>query len=85
MSEKATTYRDVNVHLHDVPLWGVAALFDRIHKELGKPNVGDISASLHIEYSGLNDVEYQRLLALQDELWLFARMDVAKEERTTKE
>ena len=32
--------RDVVATFEDVPVWGVAEFFQRVHKELGSPDVG---------------------------------------------
>jgi len=61
-------FRDVTLTLEDVPMWGVEALFHRIHAELGRPDVGGVEATLTIKYTGLDESQDARLTALR-ELW----------------
>ncbi len=64
-----TVRRDVKVEVEGLPIWAVAALFDRIHKECGKPDVKDVEATLVIHYTGMSEKQYEALKSLQDELW----------------
>ncbi len=59
-------YRDVTATFENVPMWAVEMLFERVHKELGRPNVEEVSAQLVIKYEGLQEREYEQLHALQD-------------------
>ncbi len=70
--------RDVKVTFHNLPIWGVEPLFQRVHKELGQPNVDGWGATLYIEYSGLEDLEYARLLDFQESLWTEVEIDLTK-------
>lgn len=60
--------RDVTLTFEDVPIWGVEALFHRIHMELDRPDVEDVEAKLIIKYTGLDESQDERLTALHA-LW----------------
>lgn len=70
--------RDVTATFEDVPLWGVAELFGRVHKELGSPDVGKVTAKLTVEYGNLDEEEYEKLARLRDKFWIQIDLDVTK-------
>lgn len=71
--------REVIVTFNDLPLWGVDALFHRVHTHLDKPNVeGKITASLSLYYS-LNEEQYRLLEALSDQIWQPCEVKVLEE------
>ena len=70
--------RDVAATFEDVPVWGVAEFFQRVHKELGSPDVGKVSVSLTVEYENLSEEEYENLSELQNKFWMLINMDVTK-------
>lgn len=70
--------RDVTATFHDVPLWGVAELFARVHKELGSPDVDKVSVALTVEYGNLNEEECEKLTELQNLFWMHINIDVTK-------
>jgi hypothetical protein len=72
-------YRDVTVTVDDLDIWGPMALFNVIHQALGRPDVTEVTASLTIHYSNLDEREYRRLTALGDTLWTSLLLDVTKE------
>ncbi len=64
----------VTVEVPNLPIWGVQAFFDLLHRHLGKPNVeGDVSATLEVAY-GLTASQYEVIHDLRDRLW--AHMDI---------
>lgn len=71
-------HRDVTATFEDVPLWGVAELFQRVHTEMGRPDVGEISAQLVVEYSNLTEREYEKLHSLRDKFWMEINVHVTK-------
>ena len=70
--------RDVTATFPDVPLWGVAELFQRVHTEMGRPDVGEITATLTVEYQGLSEADYKKLASLRDKFWMEIELDVTK-------
>lgn len=70
--------RDVTLSVHDVPIWGVEALFQRIHTGLGKPNIDGWGATLIIKYSLLNESEYEKLCDLGDQIWMLVEHEVTE-------
>ncbi len=70
--------RDVNAKFGDVPLWGVAELFRRVHEELGSPDVNRVRADLTIEYSNISEEEYEKLASLADKFWILSDLEVTK-------
>ena len=70
--------RDVTATFHDVPLWSVAELFARVHKEMGSPDVGEVSAALTVEYGNLTEEEFEQLTELQNRFWMHINIDVTK-------
>lgn len=70
--------RDVTLSVFDVPIWGVEALFQRIHTDLGKPNIDSWGATLIIKYSGLDDAEYRKVAELGDQIWMVVEHEVTE-------
>lgn len=70
--------RDVQVEISDVPIWSVEALFQRLHAELGRPDITAASAKLVIRYEGLDDQDYARLTTLGNTLWADIEFEVVK-------
>ncbi len=58
--------RDVTATFGSVPMWGVEALFERLHKELGKPDIDEVGAQLVVKYSGLDEEQYAQLFLLRE-------------------
>ena len=61
--------RAVKANFHDLPIWGVEALFHRVHSELGRPDIVDWGATLTVKYDSLDDTQYAKLLEFESNLW----------------
>jgi hypothetical protein len=73
----------VTVEVPNLPIWGVQAFFDLLHRNLGKPDVqGDVNATLVIDYS-LTSVQYEVIHDLRDRLW--QHMDIEVTRATVRE
>lgn len=70
--------RHVKVTFHDLPIWGVEALFHRVHSTLGKPDISGWGATLTIEYDSLDDLEYAKLLEFEHMLWTLVTFETGE-------
>jgi hypothetical protein len=77
-SDVERVFRDVQVEISDVPYWAVEYLFQHLLRTLGKPDIDDARATLHIRYETLDEEQYTRLRALEDHLWAGIDVEVVK-------
>lgn len=70
--------RDVTATFEDIPFWAVEHLFHRIHVEMGRADLDGWEAKLVIQYSGLNETEFERLRSLRDLFWMDFEIDVTE-------
>lgn len=70
--------RDVNVVISDVPVFAVEALFDRLHNELGRPDIGHAAVTLEVSLEGLDEDGYARLDSFTDKLWMASEYEVTR-------
>ena len=70
--------RDVTATFSDVPFWAVETLFHRVHVEMGRADLDGWEAKLVINYSNLDESEYERLLELRDLMWTDFEVETTK-------
>jgi hypothetical protein len=60
----------VTVEVPNLPIWGVQAFFDLLHRSLGKPDIegNGVTATLVVGYS-LTASQYEVMRDLEDRLW----------------